>query len=37
MLIAFSALGVWLLLRSLVATIELLHSLPATNEDWIWY
>ncbi len=37
MLIAFSALGVWLLVRSVLAALGSLRSLPASNEDWVWY
>jgi hypothetical protein len=37
MLIAFTALFVWLGIRSVRATIRSLRSLPRSNEDWIWY
>lgn len=37
MLIALTALGIWLVVRGVVGAIESLRSLPQTNEDWIWY
>ncbi len=37
MLIAFTGLAVWLLVRGVLGAIDSLRSLPHTNEDWIWY
>ena len=37
MWIIFSGLGLYLLVRGLVAACKALHSVPRSNRDWIFY
>lgn len=37
MWIIFSGLGVFLLVRAVVAALASLRQLPRSNEDWVYY
>jgi hypothetical protein len=37
MWILFSGLGLYLLVRGVVATLAMLRSLPRSNADWVYY
>ncbi len=37
MLIAFTALGVFLAARAAIAAVQSLRHLPRSNEDWVYF
>lgn len=37
MWILFSGLGLYLLIRGVIAVFALLRNLPRSNDDWIFY